>query len=130
WRSLRRATTNMDTLIAMGATVAYAYSAVALLGFHLGWWHDLPALYFMEATGLLALISVGHWLEARARDAAGSAIRELLDLLPAVAMKLNEGEDGGSRMEDGAGSSSPSSILHSPSSILHSPSSLLPPPSS
>ena len=29
----------------------------------------------MEATGLLALISVGHWLEARARESAGSAIR-------------------------------------------------------
>jgi Cu+-exporting ATPase len=43
----------------------------------------------MEAAGLLALISLGHWLEARARDRAGSAIRELLELAPATAIRIN-----------------------------------------
>jgi Cu+-exporting ATPase len=85
WKALRRGTTNMDTLIALGATVAYAYSLIAFFGFRLGYWATLPDLYFMEASGLLALISLGHWLEARARDAAGSAIRKLLQLTPAVA---------------------------------------------
>ena len=87
WQALRRGTSNMDTLIAMGASVAYGYSLVALLGNVLGWWHQLPALYFMEAAGLLALISLGHYLEARARDQAGSAIRELLNLTPPVALR-------------------------------------------
>jgi P-type Cu+ transporter len=89
WRGLRRGTSNMDTLIAMGATVAYAYSLVAFVGYLAGWWQTLPTLYFMEATGLLALISLGHWLEARARQSAGSAIRELLDLAPATALRMN-----------------------------------------
>ena len=89
WRALLRATSNMDTLIAMGATVAYVYSLVALGGFLAGWWAMLPDLYFMEATGLLALISLGHWLEARARDKAGSAIRELLNLAPPTALRLD-----------------------------------------
>jgi Cu+-exporting ATPase len=89
WKALRRGTTNMDTLIALGATVAYAYSFIAFFGHRLGYWAALPDLYFMEATGLLALISLGHWLEARARDAAGSAIRKLLQLAPAVAQKLD-----------------------------------------
>jgi len=88
WRALRRFTSNMDTLIAMGASVAYGYSAVALAGFLVGWWRALPDLYFMEATGLLALISLGHWLEARARQSAGRAIRELLQLTPATALRL------------------------------------------
>jgi Cu+-exporting ATPase len=92
WGALRRGTSNMDTLIAMGSSVAYVYSLVAFFGYLLGAWHALPELYFMEATGLLALISLGHWLEARARQAAGSAIRELLNLAPAVALRLkNEG---------------------------------------
>ena len=59
---------------------------------------DPSDLYFMEATGLLALISLGHWLEARARQSAGSAIRELLDLAPATALRMNDvggGEFGG-----------------------------------
>ena len=90
WKGLKRGTTNMDTLIALGATVAYGYSLAAFIGHRLGWWHTLPELYFMEATGLLALISIGHWLEARARDSAGSAIRELLNLSPAVALKLHD----------------------------------------
>jgi Cu+-exporting ATPase len=88
WKALRRGTTNMDVLIAMGATVAYGYSVVALAGYLAGAWRTLPDLYFMESTGLLALISLGHWLEDRARAAAGSAIRELMNLAPAVALRL------------------------------------------
>ena len=88
WRALRRGTTDMDVLIAMGATVAYLYSLAALIGHLAGWWQTLPDLYFMEAAGLLALISLGHWLEARARDRAGSAIRELLELAPDLANRL------------------------------------------
>jgi len=87
--ALRHRTTNMDTLIAMGATVAYVYSLVAMLGHALGAWSRMPDLYFMEATGLLALISFGHWLEARARQRAGSAIAELLNLAPTTALRLD-----------------------------------------
>ena len=89
WRGLRSGTTNMDVLISLGASVAYLYSLIAYGGFHLHWWGKLPDLYFMEATGLLALISLGHWLEARARDRAGSAIHSLIQLAPSVALKLS-----------------------------------------
>ena len=46
----------------------------------------------MESTGLLALISLGHWLEARARDSAGHAIRELMELSPPTALRLDDGQ--------------------------------------
>jgi P-type Cu+ transporter len=90
WKGLKNRTTNMDTLIAMGSTVAYVYSLVAFVGYLLGWWTQLPHLYFMEAAGLLALISLGHYIEARARDRAGSAIRELLNLAPSTALRLDD----------------------------------------
>jgi len=90
WAGLKQGTSNMDTLIAMGATVAYAYSLVAFLGHQLGAWGVLADLYFIESTGLLALISLGHWLEARARHRAGSAIRELIELAPATALRWNQ----------------------------------------
>ena len=84
----------MDTLIALGASVAYLYSLVPLLGhLSLGW--PLADLYFMEATGLLALISLGHWMEARARESAGSAIRQLLTLAPATAWRVGEARKWG-----------------------------------
>ena len=92
WRGLRSRTTNMDTLIALGSTVAYVYSLVAYIGFHVQWWDKMPNLYFMEATGLLGLISLGHYLEARARDKAGSAIHDLLHLSPTVALKMTSSE--------------------------------------
>src|SRR3954463_5175754 len=80
----------MDTLIAMGATVAYVYSLIAFAGYSLGWWHTLPDLYFMESAGLLTLISLGHWLQNAAPDKAGSAIRELLNLAPQTALRLDD----------------------------------------
>jgi len=92
WRALRRGTSNMDTLIAMGASVAYGYSLVAVGGHWMGLWGPPQAIYFMESTGLLALISLGHWLEARARDSAGHAIRELMELSPATALRLDDGQ--------------------------------------
>jgi Cu+-exporting ATPase len=94
WAALRRRTSNMDTLIALGASVAYGYSLVSFVGYLGGWWQTLPDLYFMEAAGLLALISLGHWLEARARQSAGSAIRELLNLAPDLAQKVVDDEGG------------------------------------
>ena len=90
WRALRLKTSNMDTLIAMGASVAYGYSLAALIGWLAGRWELPRDIYFMESTGLLALISTGHWLEARARDAAGSAIRKLLDLSPSLAWRIDD----------------------------------------
>ncbi|MFA5206731.1 MAG: heavy metal translocating P-type ATPase, partial [Lentisphaeria bacterium] len=93
WAALKRRTATMDTLVALGATVAYGYSLVAFAGFQLHGWERLPHLYFMEAAGLLGVISLGHWLEARARTAAGTAIRRLLELAPARAWKVEA--DGG-----------------------------------
>lgn len=84
----RRGTTNMDTLISLGASVAYGYSLVSLLGALAGAWQLPEHLYFVESTALLALISVGHWLETRARGKAGAAIRQLLELAPDTALRL------------------------------------------
>lgn len=90
YQALLHLTSNMDTLIALGASVAYGYSLIALVGKLLGWWPAPTAYYFMEASGLLALISLGHWLEARARNAAGSAISQLMTLAPATALRLDD----------------------------------------
>ena len=105
WAALRHRTSNMDTLIALGVTVAYGYSLTFLLGGLAGVWATPGEgqVFFMEATALLALISLGHWLEAAARRSAGRAIRNLLDLSPAVALRLPP-EGAGSR-EGGVGSS-------------------------
>jgi Cu+-exporting ATPase len=80
----RRGRSNMDTLISIGATSAYLFSVAVLIGRPRGLLEE-EATYFPEVAALLGLISLGHWLEARASAAAGSAIRELLDLQPETA---------------------------------------------
>ncbi len=91
WTALLLHTSNMDTLIALGASVAYLYSLIYFVGGQAHLWPRPMGdeLYFMESSALLALISLGHWLEARARQSAGSAIRELLNLAPAIALRLS-----------------------------------------
>jgi Cu+-exporting ATPase len=88
----KRLQTNMDTLITIGASSAYFFSLFILIAeklFH----QDLGyPTYFMEAAALLAIISIGHWLEATSTAKAGSAIRELLKMQPDKAEVI--GEDG------------------------------------
>lgn len=82
WRQWRAGQSNMDTLVALGSTAAYGYSVAGLLT-------GAPGhLYFMEAVGILTLISLGHWLEARMTRRAGEALRALLDLAPPRARRL------------------------------------------
>ena len=86
----RRRTTNMDTLIAIGATTAYVFSVVVfIMQLAAGSSIEQP-LYFTEAAALLGLISLGHWLEAHASAKAGSAVRELLELQPEQAELIDD----------------------------------------
>ncbi|HTH70876.1 MAG TPA: heavy metal translocating P-type ATPase [Candidatus Saccharimonadales bacterium] len=83
WSAARHRTTNMNTLVVVGTTAAYATSVAAtfLPGMFLAAGLD-PAehLYYETATAIVALILVGRFLEARARARTGDAIRALLAL--------------------------------------------------
>ena len=82
WNQLKIGGSNMDTLVALGSTTAFGYSAWALLtsaGGH---------LYFMEAAAIITLISLGHWIEARVSDKAGGALKSLLNLAPQTARRI------------------------------------------
>jgi Cu+-exporting ATPase len=71
----------MDTLVALGSTTAFGYSAWILLTGMTG------HLYFMEAAAILTLISTGHWLEARMSARASQTLRGLLELSPTTARR-------------------------------------------
>jgi Cu+-exporting ATPase len=86
WNQLKVRNSNMDTLVALGSTTAFAYSAWALFSGQSG------HLYFMEAAAIITLVSIGHWLEARVSARASSALRELLHLAPQKARRIHEAE--------------------------------------
>jgi Cu+-exporting ATPase len=89
WSALKRGGTNMDTLITIGAGTAWLYSIVLFVLQLAGYDHGQPS-YFTEAAALLGLISLGHWMEARSSARAGSAIRDLLELQPDTAERLDD----------------------------------------
>jgi Cu+-exporting ATPase len=83
WRQMKTGSSNMDTLVTLGSTTAFGYSTWALLsGTH-------EHLYFMEAAAIITLISLGHSIEARVSERAGSALKALLHLAPQTAQKIS-----------------------------------------
>lgn len=94
-RSIRAVQPNMWTLIAIGVSIAYAFSVVATVA---------PALfpqalrdadgrvgvYFEAAAVIVTLVLLGQVMELRARRQTGGAIRELLELAPPTARRIAE----------------------------------------
>lgn len=86
WNQLRRFAANMDTLVSLGSSAAFGYSVYALFS-------NQPHVYFMESVGIITLISIGHFLEARMTIKAEAALRELMNLAPAKARKLDSNKN-------------------------------------
>jgi Cu+-exporting ATPase len=93
WRSLKPWSPNMYTLIALGTGVAWLYSAVAFLlpgifpdGFRDV--HGRVAVYFESAAVIVTLVTLGDFLELRARRRTGAALKALLGLAPKTARRI------------------------------------------
>ena len=82
FNALRGGRANMDVLVVMGTTAAYAYSWYLLTV--LGEAAD-GELYFEASAVIITLVLLGKYLESRAKRATTSAIRQLMDLRPATA---------------------------------------------
>ena len=100
-RSLLHGAPNMDTLVALGAGVSYAYSTVlvfAMAGAEAAGEaekaaHMLHGLYFESAAMILALITLGKLLEARAKGKTTKALEGLMALAPQTAVVLVDGKE-------------------------------------
>ena len=79
WHAARRLSTNMDTLVSLGSSVAFFYSLTVLM---LKLDGTLFPVYFESAAMIITLVMVGKFLEARGRRDAGGAIRALLAQQP------------------------------------------------
>ncbi|HLY13614.1 MAG TPA: heavy metal translocating P-type ATPase [Candidatus Limnocylindrales bacterium] len=91
WRAARHGTTNMDTLVAAGTSAAWAYSLVVTVAPALVESAGRePVTYFDSSTVIIGLVLLGRWLEARARDETGGAIRRLIGLQPRIAHRIEQ----------------------------------------
>lgn len=92
FRSFADRNLNMFSLITLGTAAAFLDSMVVLI-WNSGSNQEMhpQGLYFEAATVIMVLVLLGQWLEARGRARTGSALRELLDLTPATARLVEEG---------------------------------------
>ncbi|MBA2453766.1 MAG: heavy metal translocating P-type ATPase [Chloroflexia bacterium] len=92
WAAAKHGSTNMNTLVAVGTSVAFGYSAFVTL------WPALAAswgfpyyLYYETAVIIIALILMGRWMEARAKKQTGAAIKALAGLQARTARVIRDG---------------------------------------
>ncbi|MGH9249321.1 MAG: heavy metal translocating P-type ATPase [Acidimicrobiales bacterium] len=92
WLALRHRTAEMNALITLGTTAAYAYSVLVTVAPGL-----LPAdvreVYYEAVGVILTLILLGRLLEARAKAGTGEAIRALIGLQPKTASVRRDGDE-------------------------------------
>lgn len=103
WKSIRHRTADMNTLIAVGTGVAFAYSVLVTAfpsvvvasphAAHGDAGGHAPAVYFEVAASIIALVLLGRVLESRARGRTSEAIKRLIHLQPRTARVVREGEE-------------------------------------
>ena len=96
---LRMKTFNMDSLIAIGTSVAYVYSIINFILFFtnnhslLGIGGEkIPQLYFETAAFLITFVNLGKWLEAKAKNRTNDAVSKLIGLQSKTARVFRNNE--------------------------------------
>ena len=101
YKSLRNGTANMDVLVAMGASAAYFYGLIVLLGLIFDFSDAVgKADYFESSAVILTLITLGKLLEARAKGRTSEAIKKLMGLTPNTATLFKDGEEVVVKIDD------------------------------
>ena len=101
FKNLWRRSPNMDSLIALGSGAAFVYGIYAIYKMAWGFGHgDLELvhhfsmdLYFESSGMILTLITLGKYMEARAKARTSDAITKLMDLAPKTARLVKDGQE-------------------------------------
>ncbi len=94
WGALKRRDANMNTLVVVGTSVAYLYSAAAtLLDGSFLFREGNPATYYDTSTAIIGLVLAGRYIESRARRRASGAVRALASMQPKRARVVRDGRE-------------------------------------
>lgn len=94
WKNAMLGKANMDTLIALSTSIAFVFSAWNTLW--PAFWSSrgiTPHVYYEAAAVIVTVITLGKWLEERAKSSTASAIKELLHLQPKEVRVLLNGQE-------------------------------------
>lgn len=84
-KKLRHGNMNMDTLVALSTGIAFIFSAFNTI--YPDFWHERglhPHVYFEASAVIIVFISLGKWLEEKAKAGTSSALKKLIGLQPKV----------------------------------------------
>src|SRR5881398_150796 len=91
--AIRNKSANMDVLIAIGTTAAWAYSAVVTFLPFFGVRLADKGTYYDTAAVIIGLILLGKYFEEIAKGKASDAIRKLMDMAPRTAHVIRDGKE-------------------------------------
>jgi Cu+-exporting ATPase len=92
--AFKNRTANMDTLVAVGTTVAFSYSVFVTLFPQIPKSIGIePMPYFDVSTIIIGLILLGRYFEARAKSNTSEAIKKLMGLSPKTARVIRKGKE-------------------------------------
>ncbi|WKY43362.1 heavy metal translocating P-type ATPase [Eubacteriaceae bacterium ES2] len=99
FKALLKKIPNMDSLVAVGTTAAFAYGIIVLYALAYGFSYQIPmlihqyshSLYFESTAVILTLITLGKFFETRAKGRTSSAIEKLIELVPDTTRILKDG---------------------------------------
>lgn len=99
WSALKMKTFSMDSLVAIGTGTAFIYSVIELVAYSIKTGSviglngtKIPNLYFEVTAFLITFVSLGKWLEARAKGKTSQAIEKLMDKAPKIAVVERAGQ--------------------------------------
>lgn len=85
WKSIKHKSTTMDVLVVLGTSAAFFFSCFAVLIAVLIPPHNKPGTLFDTSTMLISFITLGRWLENRAKGQTSKALSNLMNLAPSMA---------------------------------------------
>lgn len=93
FKNLLHMSPNMDSLISIGTSAAFIYGIYAIVKIAGGDTHFSMDLYFESGATILTLITLGKYLEARAKGKTSEAIKKLMGLAPKTATIIVDGKE-------------------------------------
>ncbi|OGJ41732.1 MAG: copper-translocating P-type ATPase [Candidatus Pacebacteria bacterium RIFOXYB1_FULL_44_10] len=87
WSGLLNKTTNMDTLVSLGTGITYVYSSWVFI------FDPSAHMYFETASAILTFVSLGKWIELKAKRKTQSAIDALIQLQPSTITIIEDGNE-------------------------------------
>ena len=86
WKSIKHGSPTMDVLVVLGTSAAFFFSCLAIIVAIIFPPHKAPKTVFDASTMLITFITLGRWIECRAKGQTSTALSELMSLAPSTAV--------------------------------------------